>query len=347
MTERSPRPRQRPRRSLPTWRLLDLGRCPPVRAVAFSESVARSVGRGDVPNTLLLAQSTRACISIGFHQSLDAELDQSFLLRHRLPVIRRVEGGGTVFLDRDQLFYQFVYADAEGSPGGPVDFARYLSVPIDALRSTGVRCAFRPPSDIVVGDRKLSGNAGGEWEGAHIITGDVLGRCNSGAMADLFRLPDPALRPLLAREVARWMTSWENETGRPASWHSLRTSIAKAFQSCRLGRLEKGKPTMDEETTFRSETLPRHSDPSWTNVPPLPRSAAQPVRRIRVAGPHGVVVFEEPERATLEVAVVNRRQVVDAYRIRPGENRGLRRIPPGALGRAELARRVREAGGFD
>jgi lipoate-protein ligase A len=284
---------------------------------------------------------------VGFHQSADVELDPDFLRRHGLTVVRRAEGGGTVYLDPDQLFYQFVYAGTSESSGGPSDFARYLAVPIEAARNLGLNAELRPPSDIVVNGRKISGNAGGEWDGAHIISGDILGRSDVRAMAEVLRLPHPALRPLVKREIARRLTSWEVETGQPPDWGPVKKGIIEGVSKCEIGRPESGTPSEAEEATFRSETVSRHQDPSWREPPtpsPLP---GQPRRKIRVAGPHGILVFDEPTGRGFLVAVADGSRLVDGYCLDPGPEAELEPLREGASQRVELARQLRGDGGFE
>lgn len=332
---------------LPVWRVIDLGRCEPVRAVAFAEAVAPSVARGQVPNTLLFSQTNRSCASVGFHQSVEEEIDPDFARRRRLSVLRRVEGGGTVYLDPDQLFYQFVYADTAAHPGGPADFPAFLAAPAEALRSMRIPAELRLPSDIVVGGRKVSGNAGGDWEGAHLITGDILGRADGRAMADLLRLPHRGLRALLRREVARWMTSSEAEAGVRPDWARLKEGIVGALPKLGVGTGVPGMVTEREEKRFRAEVVPRHRSPAWLRpAVPVP-SPNSPVRRIRVAGPHGILVFRSPDRSGMTVAVVKGRRLRKAYRLGTDPDALLRAFRPGSAGWRELARRVLEVGGLE
>ena len=347
MTASQPRRSPSPRRRLPTWRVLDLGQCEPVRAVAFAETVARFVAQGEVPNTLLFARPSSPCVSVGFHQSADVELEPEFLRRHRLTVVRRAEGGGTVYLDPDQLFYQFVYAGTSESLGGPSDFARYLAIPLEAVRSLGLNAELRPPSDIVVRGRKISGNAGGEWDGAHIISGDILGRSDVRAMSEVLRLPHPALRPLLKREIAQRLTSWEVETGQPPDWEMVKRALIEGVSKCELGRPESGTPAEAEEATFRSETVQRHQSPSWREPPAPSPAPGQPHRKIRVAGPHGILVFDEPTRPGFLVAVADGSRLVEGYHLDPGPEAEPELLRDDASSRAELARRLRTDGGFE
>jgi lipoate-protein ligase A len=332
---------------LPVWRFLDLGRCEPFRAQAFVESVAESVAAGEVPNTLAVAQPAAPYISLGFHQSFVEEVDPAFLERRPVPVIRRVEGGGATWLDPDQWFYELVYRDEDGGPGGPQDLARFLAAPARAARNLGLPADLRLPSDLVVGDRKVSGNAGGDWADARLLVGGILGRTDHGAMTDLLRLPHPGVRPLLRAEVERWVTSWEAETGTLPSWSGLRDRLLEAFRALRLFRVRPGRPTPAEESRFRSETVPRHQDPAWRELPPLPKPPGPIRRRIRVAGPHGLLVSTDAGSEQLSVAVVDGSEVRAAYLLGSALAERPRRLAPDSTEMRELRAVVRATAGFD
>ncbi|HLY77564.1 MAG TPA: hypothetical protein VKT21_06730 [Thermoplasmata archaeon] len=345
MAEPSPLPRDDD--ALPVWRRIDLGRCPPLRAQAFAESVAESVAEGEVPNTLLLAQPSAPYISLGFHQSLAEELDPGFLQRRPVPIIRRVEGGGTTWLDPDQWFYQLVYRDPDGGPGGTSDLERFLAAPARAARDLGLAVDLRRPSDLVVGDRKVSGNAGGDWADAHLLVGGFLGRADRDAMTDLLRLPHPAVRSLLRAEVERWITSWEAETGALPAWEAVGERLVGAFRTLGLFRTRPGRPTPAEESRFRSETVPRHEDPAWRELPPVPKPPGPLRRRIRVAGPHGLVVASDGGSTPFRVAVVDGSEVRAGYLIGPSPDDRPRRLASGASELEELRAAVRAGSGFD
>lgn len=330
---------------LPTWRLIDLGRCAPVRAQAFAESVAESVGAGEVPNTVLVAQPSTPYISVGFHQSFSEEVDPEFLQRRRVPVIRRIEGGGATWLDRDQWFYQLVYRDEDGGPGGPPDLERFLVAPARAARDLGIAVDWRPPSDLVVGDRKVSGNAGGDWAGAHLLVGGFLGRADHAAMAGLLRLPHPGVRPLLRNEVERWVTSWEAESGTLPSWRELCERLVEAFRALRLFRVRPGHPTPAEESRFHRETVPRHRDPKWRELPPVDKPSGPLCRRIRVAGPHGLLVHADESSGRMTVALVDGPEIRAGYVLDSQLTDSPRRLQPDTAEFEELRTTVRACRG--
>jgi lipoate---protein ligase len=89
-------------------RLLDLGLAPPIRSQTIYHAVGYAMGPQD-PDTILLVSPDRPYVSIGRHQDADREVDLDYCAQQGLPVIRREVGGGAVYLDRDQLFTQWVF----------------------------------------------------------------------------------------------------------------------------------------------------------------------------------------------------------------------------------------------
>ncbi len=92
-----------------TIRVIDAGNLSPARSQAIYHGVAHA-WTDSTPDTILLVTPDRPYFCIGYHQDLDRELDADFCARHGIPVVRRELGGGAVYLDRNQLFVQWVMA---------------------------------------------------------------------------------------------------------------------------------------------------------------------------------------------------------------------------------------------
>ncbi|BDX38505.1 lipoate--protein ligase [Tenuifilaceae bacterium CYCD] len=95
-------------------------------------------------------------IIVGKHQNANAEINHQFVEWNRIPVIRRLSGGGTVYHDLGNINFSFIMNGAEGQL---VDFKKYTAPIIDILRGFGVDACLGGKNDIRVGDKKVSGNA--------------------------------------------------------------------------------------------------------------------------------------------------------------------------------------------
>jgi len=159
----------------------------------------------------MLWQNAGAVI-IGKNQNAFAELDRAFIDAHGIKVVRRLTGGGAVFHDIGNINYTFITGKGENS----LDFARFCSPVINALKELGVNAELTGRNDISVNGFKVSGNAQCLRGNRVIHHGTLLFDADLGKMTGALR-PDPAklqskginsvrsrvtnLRPLLSKQL--------------------------------------------------------------------------------------------------------------------------------------------------
>lgn len=105
---------------------------------------------------IFLLYTNSPSIIVGKHQNTMAEINHEFVAKKRIPVIRRLSGGGTVYHDFGNINYTFI---TNGSEGNLVDFKKHTQPIVDVLKSLGIDARIGGKNDIRVGDRKISGNA--------------------------------------------------------------------------------------------------------------------------------------------------------------------------------------------
>ncbi|HLP73726.1 MAG TPA: lipoate--protein ligase [Bacteroidales bacterium] len=103
---------------------------------------------------IILCINSTSVIS-GKHQCVHKEINTGFISENRIPVLRRITGGGTVFHDAGNLNYTFIL---NSELGKQVDFPKYTKPVLGFLESIGVSPEMHG-SDIKVNGRKISGNA--------------------------------------------------------------------------------------------------------------------------------------------------------------------------------------------
>ena len=95
-------------------------------------------------------------VIIGKHQVAAAEANIIFTHKHKIPIIRRISGGGTVYHDEGNLNYSLI---SHGERGKLVDYEKYSGTVIRALARQAIEGRLAGKSNLVIGDKKFSGNA--------------------------------------------------------------------------------------------------------------------------------------------------------------------------------------------
>ncbi|HQR49150.1 MAG TPA: biotin/lipoate A/B protein ligase family protein [Steroidobacteraceae bacterium] len=127
---------------------------------------------------------------IGRHQALRQEVDVDHCRSHGVGIVRRITGGGAIYLDEGQLGWGLIFGRRALRPGSLSELARDICLAVAAgLRRVGVDARYRPRNDIEVDGRKVSGT-GGFFDGDTLIyQGTVLVDLNPAAMVEALRVP--------------------------------------------------------------------------------------------------------------------------------------------------------------
>ena len=119
--------------------------------IAAEEYVLKELS-GDI---FMLWQNEPSVI-VGKHQNTLAEINYQYVQKHKIPVIRRITGGGTVYHDLGNLNFTFI---KNGKRNELVNFKAFTNPIISALKSMSVDAKFEGKNDIRVQGKKISGNA--------------------------------------------------------------------------------------------------------------------------------------------------------------------------------------------
>lgn len=142
---------------------------------------------GGIGDTLRLHRYER-CVLLGRHQQLEQAVDRDFCTRQGIEIARRITGGGAVYMSPGVLAWDLVLARRTAASPEAVS-ARIGGAIADALAGFGIAAYFRPPGDVVVRDRKISGSAGWHDGGSLIHQGTLLVTTDLEEMATALRIP--------------------------------------------------------------------------------------------------------------------------------------------------------------
>jgi len=95
-------------------------------------------------------------IIIGKHQNTLSEINYQYVKKNNIAVVRRLSGGGTVYHDTGNLNFTFIQ---NARKEFPVDFKNFTQPILDVLHKLGVDARHGLKNDLLIGEKKISGNA--------------------------------------------------------------------------------------------------------------------------------------------------------------------------------------------
>ncbi len=218
--------------------LYDLGQIPWAQTQFIYHALAR-LGR----EALVLCSPDRPYVCLGYHQDLNQELDLAHCRDEGLPLFRREVGGGVVYLDGGQVFWQLVLK--KDNPLVPLSrerfYRKFLGPVISAYQAMGVEARYQYINDVAVGRRRISGTGAGEIGDCVVFVGNIMRAFDCAAMARVLKSPDAAFRERFQAAMEVNLTSLSRELGRSgaAKWSRRRISrlLARKFAGL-LGELQ-------------------------------------------------------------------------------------------------------------
>jgi lipoate-protein ligase A len=110
-------------------------------------------------------------IVVGKNQNTVQEINNDYVRRHGITVVRRLSGGGAVYHDLGNLNYTFI---ADGERMEKLDFQLFCQPVVQTLRSFGVHAEISGRNDITVDGKKFSGNSQYLRQGRVMHHGTIL-----------------------------------------------------------------------------------------------------------------------------------------------------------------------------
>jgi lipoate-protein ligase A len=284
-------------------RLLDLGEVSYLHSQTIYHAVAHCLDANG-PDSIILMTPREPYVCIGYHQDLEQDVDLDYCRAHQLPVLRREVGGGTVYLDRQQLFYHCVF-HRQRAPRRPDEAYRYfLRAPLAAYQRLGVPARLGGLNDILVANCKIGGTGAGSIGEAAVICGSLLFDFPHELMADVVRAPSAAFRAQLRRQMPRYITHLRAELGHEASRDEVHDLLISEFARALDAELQPGELTPAEHAKLAELDRLFPSD-AWLRAIMRP---TPPVRQVKIRD--GVWVCEtsaqaDGRRARLTVSLVD------------------------------------------
>ncbi|MET3770309.1 lipoate-protein ligase A [Marisediminicola sp. UYEF4] len=143
------------------WQVIHGTAYSPLMQMALDQVLAEEVGAGRREPTLRLWEWDAPAVVIGSFQSVKNEVDLVNADKHGFSVVRRISGGGAMFMEAGTAITYSIYAPSDLVQGMTfADSYAYLDEwVIIALKNLGIDASYQPLNDITSPSGKIGGAA--------------------------------------------------------------------------------------------------------------------------------------------------------------------------------------------
>jgi lipoate-protein ligase A len=213
-------------------RFLDLRINDAYSNMATDEALTKARGEDKAPDTLRFYMWKPSAVTLGYFQSVEDEVDLDALKKYGIDLNRRISGGGAVLNSAEgEITYSIVMDENDPRiSSDPTESYRYLCHGIiEGLAELGIKADFKPINDIIVGSKKVSGNAQIRRYGAVLHHGTILVDFNPKQMFSVLKISDTKISDKLIQQAEERVTSIRKVTGRKVGFDEVRAAMEKGF----------------------------------------------------------------------------------------------------------------------
>lgn len=172
------------------WQLIGAKPTEPHMNLALDEVLTMQVGKGLRPPTLRIWGWSRRCIVLGRFQSVRNEVDEANAAQNDVQLVRRISGGGAMFIEPEGAITWSIYAPESMVHGMSFaeSYAFFDGWAVEALRALGVDAWYEPLNDITSTGGKIGGAAQARRGGAVLHHTTMAYQMNIPLMLEVLRI---------------------------------------------------------------------------------------------------------------------------------------------------------------
>ncbi|WP_370615119.1 lipoyl protein ligase domain-containing protein [Mumia qirimensis] len=246
-----------------SFELVDAGRLHPPQQMALDELLAHQVGAGTRPPALRVWEWASNSVIIGSFQSLSNEVDLEAAACHGVTVVRRMSGGGAMFVEPGNTITYSLYVPAslvEGMTFGE-SYAFLDAWVIRALRALGLDASYVPLNDIATPQGKIGGAAQKRLSSGAVLHHVTMSYdLDATKMLDVLRIGREKLSDKGVTSAGKRVDPLRSQTG------MSRDEIVRAMVDHFEASYGLTRVSLDDATRAEMEALAasKYADPGWT-----------------------------------------------------------------------------------
>ncbi|UYN83198.1 MAG: lipoate--protein ligase family protein [Microcella sp.] len=198
------------------WQLVRGPALEPLQQMAVDQVLSEEVGEGRRGPTLRVWQWSSPAVVIGSFQSVKNEVDLGNAEKYGFEVVRRISGGGAMFIEPESAITYSLYA--------PIDLVQGMSFAdsyaflddwvIQALRGLGIDATYQPLNDIASPAGKIGGAAQKRLGSGAVLHHVIMAYDMDGArMAEVLRIGREKLSDKGIASAAKRVDPLKSQTG--------------------------------------------------------------------------------------------------------------------------------------
>ncbi len=250
------------------WQLVHVGPQAPALHMALDEVLTAEVAAGRRAPTLRVWEWASPAVVIGSFQSLRNEVDPDGAARHGMTVVRRISGGGAMFVEpMSTITYSLSVPESLVSGLTFADSYAYLDDwVLGALGDMGIKAWYQPLNDIATDAGKIAGAAQKRMVGPDGGPGAVLHHVttsydiDAGKMLEVLRIGKEKMSDKGTRSAKKRVDPLRRQTG------LAREQVIEHMIASFRGRygLTTGQVTTDELARAEELVQTKFATEEWT-----------------------------------------------------------------------------------
>ncbi|MTD15405.1 lipoate--protein ligase family protein [Nakamurella sp. YIM 132087] len=245
------------------FELITTGQLHPPLQMAVDEVLARQVGDGTRGPALRIWEWASNAVIIGSFQSLANEVDSEAAAEHDVTVVRRISGGGAMFVEPGNTITYSLYVPASLVEGlsYAASYAFLDDWVLGALADVGISATYVPLNDIASPAGKIAGAAQKRLANGAVLHHVTMAYdIDANKMLQVLRIGREKLSGKGIASAAKRVDPLRSQTG------LTREAIVDAMIAHFRGRYGLSEVTLDAVTLAEAEELAvsKFSSPEWT-----------------------------------------------------------------------------------